>query len=404
MQPRPSLADRRFFGRNASILLDVLRFAAALAVAMSHMPHHFVLRGNLISERFGNAAVCVFFVLSGFVIRYVTVARQTSGREYCIDRASRIYSVVVPALLLTALLEGAALLIAPGAYHHIADVFRWREVPLQFLENLTFTVGWWGFGATPLSNGPFWSLSFECVYYALYGLLYYTPRARWVAVPLLLLLAGPSIALLFSVWLFGAVLHDAYLRLHKRSDGLPLALGALAVYLAALFPSRHRVLQLLRNSDVSERTTALTHAVSSTAWGRNLFHGATLHWLDRLSTSFFLTGSLLAVAMLPLMLALDKVLPAASKRAAARIRVIADSTFTLYVLHVPMFILLIVLTGGPWKTWHTGLFMLLIIICLSILLARVFDRGKDAMRTWLRRYVPATGTLNADRKHAPTAR
>ena len=68
---------RKFFGRNASVLLDILRFGAALAVALSHMPLHFVTAGPIISERSGNLAVCVFFVLSGFVIRYVTVARGT---------------------------------------------------------------------------------------------------------------------------------------------------------------------------------------------------------------------------------------------------------------------------------------------------------------------------------------
>ncbi len=383
-----SSADRRFFGRNASILLDLLRFAAALAVALTHMQHHFVTKAGFISERSGNSAVCVFFVLSGFVIRYVTVARRPAAREYWSDRVSRIYSVVVPALLLTVLLEGAALLLAPAAYHNIADAFPWSAVPLQLLENLTFTVGWWGIGVPPLSNGPFWSLSFECVYYALYGILRYMPRARWALVPLLLLAAGPSIALLFPIWLFGAALHDVYVKLHARRDGLAIATGALLVYLGVLAAMHKQVLHVLRATEVAERTQMLTHAVASFAWGRSLFHGAPLHWLDRFSVSFFLTGSLLAVAMLPVMLTLDGFVPTATKLSASRIRLVADGTFTLYLLHLPLFILFVSLAGGPWTNWREGLAMLVVVVIISILLGRVFDRLKDAMRASLRSLPP----------------
>ena len=394
MQPGPSTEAKRFFGRNASVLLDLLRFAAALAVALTHMPHHFVATGGLIWQRAGNAAVCVFFVLSGFVIRYVTVGRQSSGREYCIDRSSRIYSVVLPALLLTIVLEAGASRISPAVYHQLWDAYAWSNVPTQVLQNLTFTVGWWGMGSTPLSNGPFWSLSFECVYYVLYGLLHYTPRARWVFVPLLLLLTGPSIALLFPVWLFGAALHDVYVWLHARRDGLRLALGALAAYLWVLFLLRHPLLSFLRRTEVSARAEALTRAVSSISWARSLVHGETLNWLNRFSLSFFFTGSLLALAVLPMMLALDQ-LPAATKAVASRVRLVADSTFTLYVLHMPLFLFLVALSGGPWRTWRMGMVMLLVVIGISILLARVFDRLKDGMRVWLRRVSPAIDGVEA---------
>ena len=400
----PPREDSRFFGRNASILLDVLRFVAALAVALTHMQRHFVARAGFISERSGNSAVCVFFVLSGFVIRYITVARVSTGREYWIDRTSRIYSVVAPALLLTVLFEAAALLLAPSAYHGIADVFPWSQVPLQLVENLTFTVGWWGFGAPPLSNGPFWSLSFECVYYALYGFLLYLPRGRWLLVPLLLLLSGPSIALLFPIWLFGVVLHDVYVRLHARRNGLVLSLGALAGYLGILYLCRAPLLGWLRATEVAERTTALTHAVASVPWGRALFHGATLHWLDRFSLSFFLTGSLLAVAMLPALLALDQLFPAASRPFAYNVRVVADSTFTLYLLHLPLFILFVSLAGGPWSNWRAGLSMLAVVVTLSILFGRLFDRFKDTLRSRLREMFPPSAAPAAGASIRPRSR
>ena len=382
-----SSEDRQFFGRNASILLDLLRFAAALAVALSHMPA-FLAAAPIIPERSGNTAVCVFFVLSGFVIRFVTLSRVPTGRDYCIDRITRIYSVVIPALLLTMLLEFLAFRHAPAAYRLAADPTPWSAVPLQLFQNLTFTVGWWDIGLPPLANGAFWSLSFECVYYALYGLWRYAPRARWFFVPLLLLLVGPSIALLYPIWLLGAGLYDLYAYLHARGGGLRWANFALLAYGGLLFAFRRRIVYWLTITGVNERGVALTRFVASFAWGRNHFHGASLHWLDRLSYSFFISGLLIAVAMLPLLLVLDRYVPTASKVLAKRVRFVADSTFTLYLLHLPVLLWLMTMTGRKWTNWREGWAMLGLTIAISIGLATVFDRLKNAMRGSLHHLFP----------------
>ncbi len=378
-------SERSFFGRNASVLLDVLRFGAAIAVALSHMPLHYVKAGPIISERSGNSAVCVFFVLSGFVIRYVTVARVGTGELYAIDRVSRIYSVVLPALLITVVFERAAFLISPGAYAQVANPFPWAAVPLELYQNLSFTVGWWGWGSPPLSNGPFWSLPFECAYYALYGLLHYAPRARWVLVPLLLLAVGPSIALLFPIWLLGLVLYDLYARLHNVRNAVAWTTGVLAAYVAALLALRKPLAHMLERTTVAHRSAALTHAVASFAWGRAEFHGETLHWLDRFSVSYLITGTGLTAALLPTLLVLDRYVAPVPEHMARAIRLVADSTFTLYLVHVPLFILVIALAGGPLQGWVGGWLMVLAAVALSIVLAMVFDRFKNAMRAGLRR-------------------
>ena len=384
-----STRDIKGFGPNASILLDLLRFGAALAVAFTHLSLFMTAKG-LVPERSGNTAVCVFFVLSGFVMRYVTVTRVTSGWAYCIDRISRMYSVVLPALVLTLVFEWTAQHCAPQSFAYAATPFTWNQIPAQMAENLTFTVGWWDFGATPLSNGAFWSLSFECVYYALYGLLMYAPRARWVLVPLLLLLAGPSVALLFPIWLLGAGLYDVYARMQSRGDGLGLAWLACAAYLGALWALRRQVVAWLQATRVAERQAALTHFVASYTWGKSTFHGAQLHWLDRFSVSYFITGTLLAVVMLPLLLLLERFVRAASKPWVSRVRIVADSTFTLYLIHLPSLVLLMSLTHGPWSSRRQGLAALLCVIAVSIWLARVFDGLKKAMRSWLRAGLQST--------------
>ncbi|MGI4829745.1 MAG: acyltransferase family protein [Janthinobacterium lividum] len=381
-------ADRHFFGRNASILLDVLRFAAALVVVLSHMPL-FLNGPEFIPERSGNTAVCIFFVLSGFVIRYVTVTRVPTGRDYAIDRITRIYSVVVPALVLTMLLEYTAFHHSPTAFRFGADPTPWEYVPKQLLQNLTFTVGWWGYGFPPLANGAFWSLSFECVYYALYGFWRYAPRGRWVLIPLLLLLVGPAITLLFPIWLLGAALYDLYAYLHRQKTGIAWATLAMLLYGAMLFVLRDHIVHWLLMTDVHQRSIALTRLMASFAWGRDQFHGAPLHWLDRLSLSFFISGVLMAVAMLPFLLALDRFVPAASKRAERRVRFVADSTFTLYLVHLPVLLWLMTMHGQRWTNWRQGSAMLGLMIVISIVLAGAFDHLKNAMRGGLHRLLPA---------------
>ncbi len=93
---------------------------------------------------------------------------------YFIDRASRIYSVVVPALVITVLCE-----IAARAFYRPMFVFPplpWHDLPFQIGANLIFQAQDWGYEISPLSNDAFWSLSFECLYYVVYGLLFYRVR------------------------------------------------------------------------------------------------------------------------------------------------------------------------------------------------------------------------------------
>ena len=380
----PSPAENQVFGRNASLLLDALRFGAALAVALTHLS--FFLRGqpNVVWNASGNTAVCVFFVLSGFVMRYVTLSRVTTARAYWIDRVSRMYSVILPALALTIVMEWIARAHAPALYAVAATPFDWHDVPWQLLQNLAFTVGWWNRGQVPLSNGAFWSLSFECVYYALYGLLLYAPRLRWFLVPLLLLLVGPSIALLFPVWLLGAGLYDLYAWLAIERRGILPATAAAFAYVGILFCYRTRVLACLHAADITGRRAWLTHLVSSSSWGRTTFHGAVLTWLDRFSTSFLLVSTVLATLMLPTLLTLHRLIPAAPQSWVDRVRLIADSTFSLYLLHLPILLFLMVFTNGPWASRGAGLTMLAIVVVLCIPLARLFDRLKNVMRSRLR--------------------
>jgi hypothetical protein len=88
--------------KSTSICLDLLRAGAALTVFVHHANLYELDAGafSWFRRDIGHSAVVVFFVLSGYVIMG-TLGEQRSARDYVVKRAARIYSVVVPALLLT---------------------------------------------------------------------------------------------------------------------------------------------------------------------------------------------------------------------------------------------------------------------------------------------------------------
>jgi peptidoglycan/LPS O-acetylase OafA/YrhL len=79
-----------------SLYLDLTRAAVALIVLLSHC--WLVLFPNYPLHWPGPAAVIVFFVLSGFVIAYVTDGHDRTLGQYALNRLARLWSVALPAL------------------------------------------------------------------------------------------------------------------------------------------------------------------------------------------------------------------------------------------------------------------------------------------------------------------
>ena len=225
----------------------------------------------------------------------------------------------------------------PAVYHRFSQPYAWTQVPEQLLTNITFTSGFWGYGAAPLSNLPFWSLTYECVYYVLYGLIHYTKRAslvhgsryssaRWSINLALIYCLVDGCPALRGLQPFEAEQE----RHHHRCCGCSSQVVSLCILL------RKQILGFLRGTDVDWRRAQATRFVSSTSLGHRLFHGATVPWFDRLSFSFFFTGTICCLILLALAVVLDKQFPEISRSAAGGVRTVADSTFTLYLLHVPV--------------------------------------------------------------------
>jgi peptidoglycan/LPS O-acetylase OafA/YrhL len=102
-----------------SVYLDLIRFTAAFVVFLGHVSgERFTggLRGFWHLGRFADNAVIAFFVLSGFVIAYVAENRERTPQAYAVSRLARIYSVALPALIATFLLDAMGRAIDPSAY------------------------------------------------------------------------------------------------------------------------------------------------------------------------------------------------------------------------------------------------------------------------------------------------
>lgn len=186
-----------------SIYLDLVRFAAACLVYLTHSTISPIVKVPLPLTGYGHSAVIIFFVLSGFVIAHVVETKESDWRRYAAGRFARIYSVVVPALVLTLLLDTAGRMIAPEYYKLPYDQFA-----VRFFAALGMANEVWFISISPFSNFPYWSIAYEFWYYVIFGLAMLAPgRWRWAAVAVVALLLGPKIVLMMPIWLSGVLLY-----------------------------------------------------------------------------------------------------------------------------------------------------------------------------------------------------
>jgi peptidoglycan/LPS O-acetylase OafA/YrhL len=114
----------------ASVHLDAVRGIAAIAVMLSHLrylyfmdyeelPHKSaLLKVFYFMTGLGHPAVIIFFVLSGYLIASSILRalykNAWSWRQYGVARLTRLYTVLIPALLLTAFWDHLGLYLFAG--------------------------------------------------------------------------------------------------------------------------------------------------------------------------------------------------------------------------------------------------------------------------------------------------
>jgi peptidoglycan/LPS O-acetylase OafA/YrhL len=198
-----SIKPRVIIG-SSSIFLDTLRIGAALTVLYIHAfdrwfpklahPH------NQPGEP-SHAAVVIFFVLSGYVIAHTTISKNRGGTLYAQARLSRLCSIVIPALVITAII---AFIINQTNPQVLVEFSRGHEW-VRYIASGLFVNELWLYSSAPPLNGSLWSLSFEFWYYAIFGLWFFR-KGGWKSFLLpvaAVLLAGPKIVVMMPVWLLG---------------------------------------------------------------------------------------------------------------------------------------------------------------------------------------------------------
>lgn len=187
-----------------SVYLDLVRFVAALLVFLQHARQYGLVtdlpwRANLASE-----AVAAFFVLSGYIIAATTNVDR-GWRAFAITRCARIYSVVIPALLLGTLLKAGY--SASHGWGELAAMIT-NDLALWKLATIfTFTGEIWTLKVQMPWDGAIWSLDYEVFYYVAFAIFMFAPaRRRKIALAGLALLAGPKILVLAPCWAAGVFL------------------------------------------------------------------------------------------------------------------------------------------------------------------------------------------------------
>ncbi len=375
----------RKLSTSASASLDILRAVAACAVMLGHLRTLFFVDFRHLESKslsleafyfmtgFGHQSVMVFFVLSGFLISSTVIRSHILGnwswRDYAINRATRLYVVLVPGLLLGFFWDrfGSWQFAAKGLYiHPLQDLG--TSVPLQnltagaFFGNLLFlqTILCATFG----SNGPLWSLANEFWYYVLFP----------VALGAGLAWAARRIGLAMALTIF-AVLLGIFLGVDKLIGFLIWLAGCALL----LFYSKVRMLS---------RLPALAALFLFSALLVGILYASRTVWkdpgLNDLAVGFAFTLFLFAV----LQTATGEATPGYSVIA----REFAGFSYSLYVLHFPLLLFLRAWIVPPQRWQPTPAHLLLAagvaILCLFFAWAvsLVTERKTSEARKWVKRF------------------
>jgi peptidoglycan/LPS O-acetylase OafA/YrhL len=367
-----------------SAVLDLMRWVAALVVVLTHVNDQVFLSmaetpaesrtlafmaWKLISAS-GNEAVIVFFVISGYLVGGAALAEFLRDGDiklsnYLLRRCARLYTVLVPALVIGAVLDIAGSQLSGGGHvyaerlHHLTLAGFLGN--LVYLQNIIVET----FG----TNDALWSLTNEFFYYLMCGVFLYAlskNRRPLQRLGLLALLGAiswlvfPKILLFGTLWLLGMALRVLPLR---RTLPIALAVGQFLLVLVVI---------------------------------RVFFEW---EWRDTLAAHYLV--SLGAAVSCALLIASLQARASNDSRALPRLvrhpfnRFAADFSYTLYATHFPfiMFVIAVseTLFGRGWRSAYTGgwelglvLMLILAVMVYAWLMFLAFESRTRLVYLWLR--------------------
>ena len=344
-----------------SLYLDVVRFLAAMMVLLYHA--NWVYRPGFLITSLGHEAVVIFFVLSGFVIAYVVDTREQDFRGFMVARAARIFSVAIPAIILTAVLDFSGFRIDESVYP--LDYRAWDLPFIRVFTSTLFLNEIWTLGIQLFTNVPYWSLNYEVWYYVLFGVLFFFEgRRRWWAFFALCLFLGPKIVLLMPVWWMGVWVYRSrsLAQLSVASAWICLFASLLGGYWYVHFNIGQWGWGTLQELLGDDRHLQLS--------------------FSRQFISDYYLGAILALHFVGLRILLARVreLP---KRLETTIRYLAGATFSIYLYHQPM----LWFYSAVFSSVEEGVPRYLVVVPLTIVSAFVLssftEKKKNLWKGWI---------------------
>jgi peptidoglycan/LPS O-acetylase OafA/YrhL len=348
-----------------SIYLDLMRVCAALSVLLFHSAAD-NFGGAWLRPAFGHLGtqgVIVFFVLSGFVISYVADGKEDDFKTFMLSRFARLWSVVLPALLLTVVAD------AIGRNFDASFYPAWYPTSVligaaKLGASALFINQIWFLGPIPLSNAPFWSLSYEFWYYVCFGafVLIRGKAGKLLALAAFVLM-GPKIWLLFPIWLMGSLTFRA-LWLAKRTP----APAAVLLFLAPAAAYWLSSLSFL--GQITELVNAMfgSHSLGfSDAFASNTVLGVCI------SMNIFGMAAL-SERLAPALVLVEK-----------PVRWLAGATLSIYLFHIPLLYMFGAIFKPTADAWAINLLSLVSTLTLAIGLSTVTEAKKHLVRNLLSR-------------------
>ncbi len=220
------------------------------------------------------------------------------------------------------------------------------------LHYLTFTNEFWFYRVVVSTGSPFWSLGFEVAYYVAFAILFYVRGSwRWVLAALWLVACGPRISVAFPLWLVGV---GAWRVVRRRPR-----IGAVAGW---------ALLSSLALAMLVWRRWGGTLAVPLFEWPDPALLGA--------SMAYYLVLGVLLAAIIVIFAACTperSIWPAGVERV---VRYCAGGSFTLYIAHLPVLVLIAAIRPDSIGTDSGGLLAGSVTVGAVFILAELGERRK----------------------------
>jgi peptidoglycan/LPS O-acetylase OafA/YrhL len=348
--------------------LDWIRFLAAFVVVFAHAKQNIFgdyVQLAAISKttataffyfffRLGNESVIVFFVLSGFLVGGLSIERILQGTfdlaSYSIDRGVRIYMPLIPALVLSgiiALCTGKSL----NGWEFVGNLLQLQGV---LVDNFA-------------SNGPLWSLAYECWYYLAIPcfFLFFTRKQQWhiwlaSIVVFFAIFTKLEVVYLFC-WFIGALF---YFNRPKNHCLLDLSLAAVLILLGLAF---------------SQLNTA-SRSIQVSQYADIIPGGAVSQLIFATGCAFFIRAAAISK---PHRIFIQKIESYGT--------FLASFSYTLYLIHYPILRIL-----APYFKLNDGIIDyyaivklgIAVMICLisAYLFYLLFERNTTIVKQWVKRF------------------